>query len=129
MLYKLISDLGDIQRLSQFSYQVSYLIVDEADEDLEMAEDPFTEAGISGLPGLPPGSVEKSSDTMKKEDTVSIVVSNTSELASEIPNSSNTRKQTRSMNTIMADIEQTRCNDNKSSHRKHHSRDKNGTMG
>ena len=33
--------------------QVSYLIVDEADGDLEMAEDPFLEAGISIPTELP----------------------------------------------------------------------------
>eukprot|EP00095_Tigriopus_kingsejongensis_P001211 maker-scaffold1592_size34625-snap-gene-0.6 protein:Tk01211 transcript:maker-scaffold1592_size34625-snap-gene-0.6-mRNA-1 annotation:"PREDICTED: bestrophin-1-like" len=33
--------------------QVSYLIVDEAEEDLEIAEDPFTEAGISIPADLP----------------------------------------------------------------------------
>ena len=94
-----------------------------------MAEDPFTEAGISELPGLPPGSVEKSSDTMTKEDTVSIVVSNASELALETPNPSNKEKQKRRLDTIMAEIEQISCNDNTNSHRKNHSRAKNGTMG
>jgi hypothetical protein len=36
-----------------FSFQVSYLIVDEADAELELAEDPFQEAGISIPPDLP----------------------------------------------------------------------------
>ena len=96
---------------------------------MEIAEDALKEAGISGLPRLPQRTVEKSSDKMRKEDTVSIVVSSTSELASEIPNSSNKEKEKRSMDTIMADIEQPRCNNNKKSHRKDHSRAKNGTMG
>ena len=38
--------------------QVSYLIVDEADEDLEMAEDLFIEAGIPELPKVPLGPAD-----------------------------------------------------------------------
>ena len=35
------------------NFQVSYMIVDDADCDFEMSEDPFLEAGITAPPILP----------------------------------------------------------------------------
>jgi len=60
--------------------QVSYLIVDEADEDLEMAEDPFMEAGIPELPEYlneVPSSID---NKIIREDSIKIAISKASEL-------------------------------------------------
>jgi hypothetical protein len=35
------------------TFQVSYMIVDDADVEIEMSEDPFLEAGITAPPILP----------------------------------------------------------------------------
>jgi len=67
-----------------FLNQVSYLIVDEADEDLEMAEDPFLEAGIPELPGYPITPTSQVSDRILKDDNISIAISKVSELPLEI---------------------------------------------
>ena len=60
--------------------QVSYLIVDQADNDLEMANDPFLEAGIS-IPDELPYQYEESNSVdsvIKEEHTVSVVCLDTS---------------------------------------------------
>ena len=60
--------------------QVSYLIVDQADNDLEMANDPFLEAGIS-IPDELPYQYEESNlinSVIKEEHTVSVVSLDTS---------------------------------------------------
>ena len=56
------------------------MIVDEADEDLEMAEDPFLEAGIPELPEFP----SLLSNKILNPDNVSIAISNASDLPIEI---------------------------------------------
>ena len=55
-----------------FFDKVSYLIVDEADEELEMAEDPFLEAGIDIPPELP----YQVTDVLHKDDKLGIVLPN-----------------------------------------------------
>ena len=56
-------------------FQVSYLIVDEAEEDLELSRDPFLEAGID-IPTIDPGPLAD------RQDTVSIAPSMVSSTAS-----------------------------------------------
>ena len=68
---------------------MSYLIVDEADEDLEMAEDPFLEAGIPELPGYPIDVSIPVSDKISREDSVKIAISKVSEIPIEIGHISN----------------------------------------
>ena len=60
------------------------MIVDEADEDLEMAEDPFLEAGIPELPGYPTTPTSHISDRILKDDNIGIAISKVSELPLEI---------------------------------------------
>ena len=48
-------------------YQVSYLIVDEADSDLELAKDPFLEAGISVPEELPYTNINMSQEKIFNE--------------------------------------------------------------
>ena len=62
-----------------FSKQVSYLIVDEADEDLEMAEDPFLEAGIPELPRFPSEYQSQNVNNILREDSIKISICNPSE--------------------------------------------------
>ena len=57
---------------------MSYLIVDQADTDLEMANDPFLEAGISVPEELPYQKIPSSRNSsirsvMKKKHSVSLV--------------------------------------------------------
>ena len=64
--------------------QVSYLIVDEADEDLEMAEDPFMEAGIPELPEYLNEVPSSINNKIIREDSIKIAISKASELPIEI---------------------------------------------
>ena len=67
--------------------------MDEADEDLEMAEDPFLEAGIPELPGYPTALNIQPSDKILKEENISIAISKVSELPLEIGQISQTGKE------------------------------------
>ena len=62
------------------------MIVDEADEQLEMAEDPFLEAGIPELPDMPkrPEQVIDIKDIVRPDSRVSLAVSNASEIPLQI---------------------------------------------
>ena len=49
-------------------FQVSYLIVDQAEEDVEMSQDPFLEAGISipeTIPYQPKTEVKQNNDSLR----------------------------------------------------------------
>ena len=68
----------DINYLIDRNLQVSYLIVDLADTDLEMANDPFLEAGISVPEELPYQTIPSSRNSsirsiVKKKHSVSLV--------------------------------------------------------
>ena len=70
-----------------FENKVSYLIVDEADEDLEMAEDPFLEEELPGVLSEEPGlNVVKNEIRGSKRSNISHAASNASEIALEITN-------------------------------------------
>lgn len=69
------------------------MIVDEADEDLEMAEDPFMEAGIPELPGYPSNHTNPVPIKTIGEENISITISKASEVPIEIgQNSHNSNK-------------------------------------
>ena len=65
-----------------FRNKVSYLIVDEADEDLEMAEDPFPEKELPAV--LEEENVEILNKNELSKSKISIAVSNASEIAASI---------------------------------------------
>ena len=65
-----------------FLNKVSYLIVDEADEDLEMAEDPFPEKELPAV--LEEENVEILNKNELSKSKISIAVSNASEIAASI---------------------------------------------
>ena len=67
------------------------MIVDEADEDLEMAEDPFMEAGIPELPGYPLSHANSVPIKAIGEDNISIAISKASEVPLEIGQNSQTK--------------------------------------
>ena len=75
-----------------FQNKVSYLIVDEADEDLEMAEDPFIEAGIPELPSYPSPHANSIPTKPIGEDNISIAISKASEVPLEIGQNSQKEK-------------------------------------
>ena len=62
------------------------MIVDEADEDLEMADDPFMEAGIPELPGYKNHVNRVNSIPIKttRDENISIAISKASEVPLEI---------------------------------------------
>ena len=71
------------------------MIVDEADEDLEMADDPFMEAGIPELPGYKNHVNRVNSNPVKTagDENISNAISKASEVSLEIgQNSHNGQK-------------------------------------
>ena len=81
------------------------MIVDEADEDLEMAEDPFMEAGIPELPGYPSNHANPLPTKTTGEDNISIAISKASEVPLEIgQNSQNKMKERNSKLETNGDV-------------------------